>query len=276
MKTIIYTLSDGINIRYVGKTIREKIRYNQHIRESRLCRTHKEKWINSILSKNGKIVMEILEECDTNDANELEIFWIQVLKSWGFNLVNQTNGGDGSGTSLVGRKLSQETKLKMSETAKKRKISIGGWNKGLKMSEEFSKKISIKSTGRKHTEETKNKIRIKLKERVPKKHSEITKNKISQSKKGGIPWMKGKNHTEKSKIMMSQSKKGLKKSENFKQKISETLKKRWEIETPIGDTLIFFGYDSFIKYVSDNNLNVSTSTLKIYGKNKGWKIIKKY
>ena len=124
MKTIIYTLSDGENIRYVGKTSREQIRYNQHIRESKLCRTHKEKWINSILSNNKKIIMEILDECDENNANELEIFWIQVFKSWGFNLVNQTNGGEGSGTSLVGRKLSEETKLKMSESAKKSKINI--------------------------------------------------------------------------------------------------------------------------------------------------------
>jgi hypothetical protein len=276
MKTIIYTLSDGENIRYVGKTSREQIRYNQHIRESKLCRTHKEKWINSILSNNKKIIMEILDECDENNANELEIFWIQVFKSWGFNLVNQTNGGEGSGTSLVGRKLSEETKLKMSESAKKRKINIGGWNKGLKMSSEFSKKISITSTGRKHSEETKNKISIKLKERVPKKHNEITKNKISQSKKGKSSWMKGKKHTEVSKMMMSKSKKGIKKSEDFKQKISNSQKINWVIETPSGDILNFFGYNSFIKYVLDNKLNVSVSTLKIYGKNKGWKIIKKY
>ena len=47
------------------------------------------------------------------------------------------------------------------------------------------------------------------------------------------------------------------------------------IKTPSNDILTFLGYNSFEEYVKDNNLQISVKTLKSYGKNKGWEIVKK-
>lgn len=112
--TYIYTLSDGKQIRYVGKTKFITKRYNSHINESKNKRTYKEKWINKILLNGGKIIIEILDICDDNISDETESYWISQIKTWGFDLVNLTLGGDG-GTPMKGKHHSEETKKKMSE-----------------------------------------------------------------------------------------------------------------------------------------------------------------
>lgn len=144
-----------------------------------------------------------------------------------------------------GKKLSKVTKRKISESHKgkklseehKRKISKGGkgripWNKGLtKETDERVKKYAeltkgIKKPqmcgenhpmfGKKHTVETKRKMRVAKKGKpshmLGKKHSEKTKRKISKSKKGENHHMYGKKHSEKSKKKMSVSMKGNKNS----------------------------------------------------------------
>lgn len=100
-----------------------------------------------------------------------------------------------------GKRMSEEFKNKISEIAKNR----------APMSDETKRKISIASTGRKHTDETKRKIskankgkhlseegKQKIskankgrKTRLGAKLSDETKMKISQSLKGNIPWNKG-------------------------------------------------------------------------------------
>ena len=152
--TYIYTLSDGNNIRYVGKTLHLKKRYTSHICESHSKRTHKEKWIQKVLSNNGKIIMEILDECDEKISSEIESFWIELLKGWGFNLVNLTSGGEGA-SPMKGRKHSEDTKKLMSKTAKKQNRKFGGRNKGVPMDEKTKNKISKSLKGRVHTEESK-------------------------------------------------------------------------------------------------------------------------
>ena len=41
------------------------------------------------------------------------------------------------------------------------------------------------------------------------------------------------------------------------------------------EILDFFGYDSFKNFVMENSINVSVTTLKAYGKNKGWVVVDK-
>lgn len=96
-KTYIYTLSDiNGDIRYIGKTSYLKQRLYSHIKE---CRTkkvnHKINWIKSLLKKGEKPIISILDEVDSNYWQFWECFWIEQFKQWGFNLTNQTNGGDG-------------------------------------------------------------------------------------------------------------------------------------------------------------------------------------
>lgn len=113
MITYIYAMTDEFgNIRYVGKSNDLKTRYKYHLKESKNKRTHKEKWINSMLEKNIKPDCFILEECIFSDWIFMEEYWIAQIKSWGFNLTNGTNGGEGS-NGFKGKTHSEETKQKL-------------------------------------------------------------------------------------------------------------------------------------------------------------------
>jgi len=272
--TYIYTLSDGEKIRYVGKTKFTIKRYHSHINESKHKKTYKEKWINNVLLNNRKIVMEILDICDDDISNEIESYWIHQMKCWGFNLVNLTSGGDG-GSPMLGKKHTKESKIKMSKTAKNQNRNIGGWNKGLKMSEGFRKKIREVSKGRIINDNTRKKISETLKGIKKKPMSNETKKKISDKKKGQVSPNKGKKYTDDRKIQMSLSRLGKKRSKESVEKQSHSRKIIWVIKTPSNDILKFLGYTSFIEHVKKNKLSVSTTTLKAYGKNKGWEIIDK-
>lgn len=119
MITYIYALCDeNNNIRYIGKANDVNTRYKNHLKESKRKRTHKEKWINSMLEKGLKPGHFILDECIYSDWILMEEYWIAQAKSWGFNLTNGTSGGDGS-DGFRGKKHTQETKDKL------RQISTG-------------------------------------------------------------------------------------------------------------------------------------------------------
>jgi group I intron endonuclease len=272
--TYIYILSDENQIRYVGKTKYITKRYRSHMCESKKKRTHKEKWINKVLLEGGKISIQIIDVCDDEISDEVETYWIWQFKSWGFDLVNLTPGG-GGGNSMLGKKLSDETKKKMSQSAKLRGQNIAGWNKGLKMSPEFRKKISEVQKGRILSDETRKKISEKLKGVKKQPMSEETKLKISEQKKGKISHNKGKVFGEETRKKMSLAKLGVKKDDRTKKTYSESKKIIWKIKNPNGDISEFLGYDSFKKYVLENSLDVSVTTLKAYGKNKGWEVIEK-
>ena len=112
-RMIIYTLSDPISkeVRYVGLTIRPlKQRFSQHY--SRKCNNHKCNWIKSLRNKGLKPVMQELDVANSiKELNDLEIYWIEQFKQWGFNLVNLTQGGEGS----FGYKHTKESLNKMKE-----------------------------------------------------------------------------------------------------------------------------------------------------------------
>lgn len=116
----IYTLSDIKGNLYVGKTSDLEQRYKTHLKECKKKRTIKEKWIFSLLSNNEKPIIEILEECNEDNWEQYEIYWIGQLKAWGFRLMNGTSGGEGS-DGFRGKKHSLETKLKCKESQSKRK-----------------------------------------------------------------------------------------------------------------------------------------------------------
>ena len=274
METIIYTLSDDFGIRYVGKTINLKKRYQSHINESSLKRTHKERWINKTLKEGGKITIEVLDICDEKESNLIESYWISQFRTWGFNLVNLTLGGDG-GSPMLGKHHSNETKLKMSETAIYQNRNIGGWNKGIKMSDDFKKKISESTKGRITSIKTKEKISEATKGKKKGPMSEKTKLKISEKKKGLPSPNKGKKYNDEIKLKMSLSKLGVKRNEHVRKKLSDCKKIIWVIKNPNGEIIEFIGYESFREYVKNNSLDVSVTTLKSYGKNKGWEIINK-
>jgi hypothetical protein len=122
-KTFIYSLSDSNgNLRYVGKTNNPEYRLRKHLNESKNKRTHKEKWINSILISGDNIILDILDVVDNKEWSFWEIYWINQIKAWGFELVNGTSGGEGS-DGFRNKKHNNETKLKCSIAISKRKTT---------------------------------------------------------------------------------------------------------------------------------------------------------
>lgn len=209
MTSYIYTISNKLNNKtYVGKSNNTKQRFNNHF--------HSKSYIGNALRKYGKenFVFQIIEEYKfEEEAYEAEQFFIQYLGTqtpFGYNLVS---GGKG-GSAGVRRKLSSETKRKISETLK-----------GHIVSEQTKKKLSENHMFHKHSEETKKKMSSKIRSeefkrkisKILKGHivSEETKRKISKANKG-------RKHSEETRKKMSNKKL----SEEHKKKISESRKRK--------------------------------------------------
>ena len=150
MKNIkIYILIDPRNnkIKYVGQTslsLMERLRIHKersvNAKNRKVCC-----WIKSLMNKKLEPIIKLIE--DNVIWNESEIKWITHFKSIGIDLLNHTDGGEGT--------------------------------LGYKWSEEALKNISKIRKGRKLSNEHKNKIKIKMENR------KVTwGNKISESLKG--------------------------------------------------------------------------------------------
>jgi len=163
--TFIYTLSCPISndIRYVGKTNNLKIRLNQHLKESKKNKTHKDKWISKLISLYQEPIIEILDEVNENEWQYWEMFYISLLKSWNFKLINHTIGGDGN-KNWNGKNPTEKQKKNISKSFKSSEKSKNLWN-----SKDFRNKLSI---SRKKSEKVKKII-----------NDENWKNKISESLK---------------------------------------------------------------------------------------------
>lgn len=102
----IYKITNNINGKiYVGKSINIDARWKQHVRDS-MVRT--EQWesnhrgvrtpFHCAIRKYGSdnFIVEILEECDEEQLNEKEKYWIKELNSTNKDIgYNVTFGGDG-------------------------------------------------------------------------------------------------------------------------------------------------------------------------------------
>ena len=135
----IYALTDPFTkeIRYIGKSIRPKGRLLDHCNDP--SKTWRTNWIQSVLKKNGKPILSILQSLkDDEDWQEAERQWIQKGRDMGWRLTNCTDGGDG----LVNPP--DEVRQKIILT----------WL-GRKHSEKTKKKIGIASKGRKHSDKSK-------------------------------------------------------------------------------------------------------------------------
>lgn len=124
MKTVyIYILKDqDNNIRYVGKTINIKRRLYSHIGEAKLNKSKRYvlNWIRKLLSNNQKPILEVIEECNENNWQEHEIYWVNYYKQIIPNLCNLCDGGTGGLTkeNLTEKQLLNKKKV-MSRTFSK-------------------------------------------------------------------------------------------------------------------------------------------------------------
>ena len=163
---VIYLRTNKVNgKKYVGQSITKNFKKRQE-RWNDLKHKYAGKAINRARAKYGidSFSFEILKECEDEELDKWEIYYIKVLNTkapFGYNL---TDGGD----TTRGYTHSEETKRKLSESHKGRKLSeetkikIGKATKGRKHTEESKKKMSEARKGKKLSEESKIKISEKL------------------------------------------------------------------------------------------------------------------
>lgn len=166
MKIFVYGLIDPRNceIKYIGKTKNIRKRLREHIRDEE--NNKKYAWIKSLKNKNLIPEILVLEETNIEEVNFWEIFWINQLKVWGFELKNMTDGGDGSYGTIPWNK-GKKGLFKHSEKSKKlmsdwRKLNTSGNKNGFfgkNHSEETKKILTKKGSERRWSEEFKEKRR---------------------------------------------------------------------------------------------------------------------
>lgn len=150
---IIYIVECIVNGKvYVGQTSKGiQHRWQRHVRSAMIngdtlfCRA---------IRKHGPEAFkpELLERCESlQQANEREIHWIRVLNAFGEGGYNTTEGGGG----CAGYIHSKVTKHRISEALK-----------GRTFSERHRQNLSRAHTGRRHTEEAKQRCRLAAQQRT--------------------------------------------------------------------------------------------------------------
>ena len=105
------------NKKYIGQSVDIKKRWSSH---KHRC---KNKHLKSAFKKYGieSFIFSIIEECPRTKLNERESFYIEKYKTFNKNNgYNKTSGGD----SCFEKKVSEETKIKISITLKGRKLNL--------------------------------------------------------------------------------------------------------------------------------------------------------
>lgn len=159
---ILYELIDPVTneIRYVGQTsMGLKRRLSCHI--SKIEKTHKKYWINSLLSKNLKPIINEVKVCySQEEVNLAEIELIDKYKKEGIKLTNLVSGGNvtsgykftekqkekmrGRKPHNLGKKVSEKQREEISKSLKE--FFILNPKKGIPQSSESKKKIAEKNS----------------------------------------------------------------------------------------------------------------------------------
>lgn len=94
-KTFIYTLTDPRTneVRYVGKSNNPNKRLYCHL--GRTEKNHKYSWLINLNKEGLKPILHIIDEVSISDWKFWEIYWISQFRTWGFDLTNLTDGGEG-------------------------------------------------------------------------------------------------------------------------------------------------------------------------------------
>lgn len=229
--TFIYILSCPLSdhVRYIGKSDNPQKRLLQHIRRCEKEISRKNSWLRGLKKKSLFPDLIIIDEVPTMEWEFWEQYYISLFKSWGFDLLNMTNGGDSPPINRwnAGKKMSQEYRDKCSKAQKGNKNGLGR-----KLSEESKQKMSDAhkgnqySLGRVLSDETKRKIgdsKKGNKNMLGKCRSEETKKKISMGHKGKVI-------SEETRAKMRKSKTGIVMSEETKEKIRQKAIARQRIE----------------------------------------------
>jgi len=181
----IYSITNLINGKlYIGQTINPNKRWRQHQANNRMSP------LNNSIKKYGAVnfIYQIIAQAKS--LEDIDILEIQIIKQYdstnptiGYNI---EPGGNGRKTPT------EESRRKMSESRRGKKhskewcenISLGQIGKII--SEETYRHLQTVNIGRKHTDETKQKVSESLKgnnRRTGIPHSQETKDRISKTMK---------------------------------------------------------------------------------------------
>ncbi len=184
----IYKITSPKNKIYIGQSTNIEKRFSLY----KICHCKQQpKLYNSLLKYTpNSHLFEILTECCVHELDDLEKYFIKLYDTFntkhGLNL--QDGGSNGRHSDLSKMKMSkarkgmvfsEETKIKMSNSSRRLKTSLGK-----KMSEDTKNKLSVANKGKKLSRESIEKrtaTRALNKSCVGRKHSEETKNKMSKS-----------------------------------------------------------------------------------------------
>lgn len=148
MKTGIYKITNKVNGKiYIGQSKDIERRFKHH------KALYSDFAIHQALKKYGieNFIFEVLYECQIEEMNKWETFYITIFGSLSPKGYNLNMGGDG-------KEISEETKKKMSESRRKQirpkckdetKVKIGNANRGKKHTEETKQKWSDQRKGTK-------------------------------------------------------------------------------------------------------------------------------
>jgi len=158
-KNLIYairlTYDPNLEYRYVGQTSRGVLRLQQHISDARNLGsgkydTHKSFWIRK---HNFCVTFDILEEVsDVDELNFAEMKWIHIFRVKGYDLINQTDGGDG----IRGHTFSEDAREKMRQAklgkprTEETKLKISQFNRGKTLSQSQRDRLSTSRLGTKN------------------------------------------------------------------------------------------------------------------------------
>ncbi len=226
---IIYMLIDPITNepRYIGKTKNLKMRIKGHLWPcSFKFKTHKTYWLKSLLNQNLEPIVEIIDKVSFKDSIFWEQHYIDLYKSWGFNLTNTICAKPGICALDVQRKkaislkqsLNRKGKCMGDENPSKRievKKKISQAHKGKIVSKETKELMSQnnKGTKRNFSKEHRKNLSEKCKKRnLLNKGKKLSEDHIKKIKKnarrGESHFMYGKTHSINAKKKISESRKG--------------------------------------------------------------------
>lgn len=103
---------------YIGQTQNFARRIKEHLRDAKNPRIYRQFWMKSVLDKGLDLKFTIIGEAPNEEINELEKYFISLFRLLKVDLVNLTDGGDGT----FGFKQSPETIEKRASKIRGRKM----------------------------------------------------------------------------------------------------------------------------------------------------------
>ena len=226
----IYKITNKVNGKcYIGQSVDIERRWRDHRNELNKTNPSNVR-LYQAFRKYGfqTFSFEVLETCEEADLDALEIKYIAQYQSYqrGYNM---TPGGDGTGKRMSeetrrkisegqkGRRLSEEWKRNLSKALKGRKLSdehkqkLSECKKGITFSEEHIRNLSISHMGHKPTPEANRKRSESVKRALA---SEEVRKKMSDARKG-------RKCPEETRLKISEKHKGKTLSKEHRQKLSK-------------------------------------------------------